>query len=134
MNKNFLRDLIKEEIASTLSENKPKYRNGEHFKYMGTNHEVIDDNGFIVTARTSKGNVVKLNHNQIKQHMNEDSGVDTMVMKRGIKNVINTILSSLDSLDIDALQNLSSAINKAADIAKPVNRSVFQGDPRNLDI
>lgn len=68
---------------------------------------------------------------EIAKATNEN--VNTMTMKRGIKNVINDILSSLDSLDIDALQNLSSAINRAADIAKPsaLSGTTSQGDPRD---
>lgn len=134
MDKNILRNLIREEIKKTLNENDSKYKTGDHFKYMGTDHEVLDDNGFIVTARTSKGNVVKLNHNQInKQDVNENEEVDKMTMKRGIKNVTSRILSSLDSLDIETLQKLSSAINKAEDIISPRNISAFQGDPRNIE-
>jgi len=73
----------------------------------------------------------KLIREEIAKATNEN--VDTMTMKRGIKNVINDILSSLDSLDIDALQNLSSAINRAADIVKPstLSKATFQGDPRD---
>ena len=68
---------------------------------------------------------------EIAKATNEN--VDTMTMKRGIKNVINDILSSLDSLDIDALQNLSSAINRAADMVKAtaLSKATFQGDPRD---
>jgi len=73
----------------------------------------------------------KLIREEIAKVTNEN--VDTMTMKRGIKNVINDILSSLDSLDIDALQNLSSAINRAADMVKAtaLSKSTFQGDPRD---
>jgi len=68
---------------------------------------------------------------EIAKATNEN--VDTMTMKRGIKNVINDILSSLDSLDIDALQNLSSALNRAADMVKAtaLSGATFQGDPRD---
>ena len=73
----------------------------------------------------------KLIREEIAKATNEN--VDTMTMKRGIKNVINDILSSLDSLDIDALQNLSSAINRAADMVKAtaLSGATFQGDPRD---
>ena len=73
----------------------------------------------------------KLIREEIAKATNEN--VDTMTMKRGIKNVINDILSSLDSLDIDALQNLSSAINRAADMVKStaLSKATFQGDPRD---
>ena len=73
----------------------------------------------------------KLIREEIAKATNEN--VDTMTMKRGIKNVINDILSSLDSLDIDALQNLSSSINRAADMVKStaLSKSSFQGDPRD---
>lgn len=72
---------------------------------------------------------------EIAKATNENVDTDKMTMKRGIKNVINDILSSLDSLDIDALQNLSSAINRAADIAKPsaLSGATFQGDPRGSE-
>lgn len=73
----------------------------------------------------------KLIREEIAKATNEN--VDTMTMKRGIKNVINDILSSLDSLDIDALQNLSSAINRAADTVKAtaLSGATFQSDPRD---
>jgi ribosome maturation factor RimP len=76
----------------------------------------------------------KLIREEIAKATNEN--VDTMTMKRGIKNVINDILSSLDSLDIDALQNLSSAINRAADMVKAtaLSGATFQGDPRDGEI
>ena len=76
----------------------------------------------------------KLLREEIAKATNEN--VDTMTMKRGIKNVINDILSSLDSLDIDALQNLSSAINRAADMVKAtaLSGATFQGDPRDGEI
>ena len=48
-------------------------------------------------------NIIK---EEIKKTLNENVERDMVTMKRGIKNVINDILSSLDSLDIDALQNL----------------------------
>jgi len=75
----------------------------------------------------------KLIREEIAKATNEN--VDTMTMKRGIKNVINDILSSLDSLDIDALQNLSSSINRAADMVKStsLSKSSFQGDPRDME-
>ena len=70
----------------------------------------------------------KLIREEIAKATNEN--VDTMTMKRGIKNVINDILSSLDSLDIDALQNLSSAINRAADMVKAttLSEATFQAE------
>ena len=76
----------------------------------------------------------KLIREEIAKATNEN--VDTMTMKRGIKNVINDILSSLDSLDIDALQNLSSAINRVADMVKAtaLSGATFQGDPRDGEI
>jgi len=72
---------------------------------------------------------------EIKKTLNENVESDMITMKRGIKNVINDMLSSLDSLDIDALQNLSSAINRAANIVKPsaLSKSSFQGDPRDME-
>jgi ribosome maturation factor RimP len=75
----------------------------------------------------------KLIREEIAKATNEN--VDTMTMKRGIKNVINDILSSLDSLDIDALQNLSSSINRAADMVKStsLSKSSFQGDPCDME-
>jgi len=80
-----------------------------------------------------------MNHSTLRNLIREEiakatnENVNTMTMKHGIKNVINDILSSLDSLDVDALQNLSSAINRAADIAKPsaLSGATFQGDPRD---
>ena len=78
---------------------------------------------------------------EIAKATNENVDTDKMTMKRGIKNVINddilpslnNILSSLDSLDIDALQKLSSSINRVADIVKPsaLSGATFQGDPRD---
>ena len=72
---------------------------------------------------------------EIKKTLNENVERDMATMKRGIKNVINDILSSLDSLDIDALQNLSSSINRAADMVKStaLSKSTFQGDPRDME-
>ena len=78
-------------------------------------------------------NIIK---DEIKKTLNENVERDMATMKRGIKNVINDILSSLDSLDIDALQNLSSSINRAADMVKstpPLSKASFQGDPRDME-
>lgn len=73
MNKTDIRRIINEEISRAITENKPKFKQGEHFKYMGTDHEVINDNGFIVTAMTKNGNKVKLNHNQLKNIFTENT-------------------------------------------------------------
>ena len=78
-------------------------------------------------------NIIK---DEIKKTLNENVERDMVTMKRGIKNVTNNILSSLDSLDIDTLQNLSAAINRAADIVKPspLSKSTFQDDPRGMEV
>lgn len=73
MNKTDIRRIIKEEISRALNEIKPKFKPGDHFKYMGTDHEVIEDNGFIITALTKHGDRVKLNHNQLKNSIFESN-------------------------------------------------------------
>ena len=77
MNKSDIYKIIKEEIASILNENTPKYSPGDTFMYMGTKHIVISDDRFIVTAKLPSGNIKKLNHNQIqggsyKSNINEN--------------------------------------------------------------
>ena len=72
MNKTDIRRIIKEEISQIIAENQPKFKPGDHFKYMGTDHEVLEDNGFIVTALTKHGDKIKLNHNQLKNIFTEN--------------------------------------------------------------
>ena len=105
MNKTDIRRIIKEEISRAITENKPKFKQGEHFKYMGTDHEVIDDNGFIVTAMTKNGNRVKLNHNQLKA-INE-SYPTTKLPTPGTYNVTFTTerRSSFDEVELDVTEN-----------------------------
>ena len=86
MNKTDIRRIIKEEISRAITENKPKFKQGEHFKYMGTDHEVIDDNGFIVTAMTKNGNRVKLNHNQLKA-INETTSSSDITLSTPISDI-----------------------------------------------
>ena len=105
MNKTDIRRIIKEEISRAITENKPKFKQGEHFKYMGTDHEVIDDNGFIVTAMTKNGNRVKLNHNQLKA-INE-SDFTTELPTPGTYNVTFTTerRSSFDEVELDVTES-----------------------------
>ena len=105
MNKTDIRRIIKEEISRAITENTPKFKQGEHFKYMGTDHEVIDDNGFIVTAMTKNGNRVKLNHNQLKS-INE-SYPTTELPTPGTYNVTFTTerRSSFDEVELDVTEN-----------------------------
>jgi hypothetical protein len=105
MNKTDIRRIIKEEISRAITENKPKFKQGEHFKYMGTDHEVIDDNGFIVTAITKNGNRVKLNHNQLKA-INE-SDFTTKLPTPGTYNIVFTTerRSSWDEIELDVTES-----------------------------
>ena len=105
MNKTDIRRIIKEEISRAINETKPKFKQGEHFKYMGTDHEVIDDNGFIVTAMTKNGNRVKLNHNQLKS-INE-SYPTTELPTPGTYNVTFTTerRSSFDEVELDVTES-----------------------------
>ncbi len=105
MNKTDIRRIIKEEISRAITENKPKFKQGEHFKYMGTDHEVIDDNGFIVTAMTKNGNRVKLNHNQLKA-INE-SDFTTKLPTPGTYNIVFTTerRSSWDEIELDVTES-----------------------------
>lgn len=65
-----LRQLIKEELKRVLSEN--MFKVGDVVKYMGEDHKVTDDDGFIVTLTTMRGNgkkenTVNLNYKQAKE-------------------------------------------------------------------
>lgn len=66
-----LRKLVKEELNKVLNENQPKYKKGDTFLYMGTKHEVISDDGFVVKAKLPNGKVKTLNYSQLKSQLNE---------------------------------------------------------------
>ena len=86
MKLNNLRQLIKEELKRTLNEN--MFEVGEVVKYMGEDYKVTDDDGFIVTLTTTRGNgkkenTVGLNYKQAKEKvrratdfMNEESSLN----------------------------------------------------------
>jgi len=66
MKLDILHKIVKEELHKIIKENKPRFNTGDTFMYMGTKHEVISDDGFIVKAKLPNGVIKKLNHNQIK--------------------------------------------------------------------
>lgn len=57
--------------SSNLNENKPKFKAGDTFTYMGTKHEVISDDGFAVKAKLPNGKVKTYNYSQLKGQLNE---------------------------------------------------------------
>ena len=128
MNKTDIRRIIKEEISRAITENKPKFKQGEHFKYMGTDHEVIDDNGFIVTAMTKNGNRVKLNHNQLKA-INETTSSSDITLSTPISDItpgkyaidfIGMVGGNLDAEDTTVTEIDQDDINIYKDLT-PVN-------------
>ena len=128
MNKTDIRRIIKEEISRAINETKPKFKQGEHFKYMGTDHEVIDDNGFIVTAMTKNGNRVKLNHNQLKA-INETTSPSDITLSTPISDItpgkyaitfIGMIGGNLDAEDTTVTEIDQDDINIYKDLT-PVN-------------
>jgi hypothetical protein len=66
-----LKQLIKEELQKILSENTPKYKKGDTLTYMGTKHEVVSDDGFVVKAKLPNGKIKTLNYSQLKKALNE---------------------------------------------------------------
>jgi hypothetical protein len=66
-----LKQLIKEELQKALAENSPKYKKGDTLIYMGTKHEVISDDGFVVKAKLPNGKIKTLNYSQLKETLNE---------------------------------------------------------------
>ncbi len=66
-----LRKIVKEELNKALNENKPKFKAGDTFTYMGTKHEVISDDGFAVKAKLPNGKVKIYNYSQLKSQLNE---------------------------------------------------------------
>ena len=117
MNKSDLRNIIKEEISRAINENKPKFKPGEHFTYMGTNHEVIDDNGFIVTAMTKNGHRVKLNHNQLKAINESDFTTELPTPGTYIIKFTTERGSSWDELELDVTEeDIKNARNSNANV------------------
>ncbi len=102
MKLNNLRQLIKEELKRTLNEN--MFEVGEVVKYMGEDYKVTDDDGFIVTLTTTRGNgkkenTVGLNYKQAKEKvrratdfMNEESSLNKNITLRDLT------LSDLESV------------------------------------
>lgn len=66
-----LKQIIKEELQKILSENTPKYKKGDTLTYMGTKHEVVSDDGFVVKAKLPNGKIKTLNYSQLKKTLNE---------------------------------------------------------------
>jgi hypothetical protein len=72
MKLNNLRQLVKEELTKVINENTPKYKEGDIFIYMGTKHQVVSDDGFIIKAMTPSGRIVKINYGQLKDRVSEN--------------------------------------------------------------
>jgi len=54
-----------------LNEGSPKYKKGDTLTYMGTKHEVVSDDGFVVKAKLPNGKIKTYNHSQLKETLNE---------------------------------------------------------------
>ena len=72
MKLNNLRQLVKEELTKAINENTSKYKEGDTFNYVGTKHIVVSDDGFVIKAKTPNGKLVKINYNQLKNHLSEN--------------------------------------------------------------
>jgi hypothetical protein len=62
-----LRKIIKEELAKTINENTPKYKEGDTFLHVGTKYTVISDDGYSIKAKDKSGKVKKFNYNMLKE-------------------------------------------------------------------
>ena len=62
-----LKQTIKEEIKRILSENKITFKEGDTVIYMGEEHLVISDDGYIVKLKPNKGEIVTLNYSQAEE-------------------------------------------------------------------
>lgn len=139
---NKLKILVKEELQKTL-ESTVKYKPNDEFKYMGTTHVVVSDNGFVVTAKTKpsngKSSLVKLNHSQIKKQLSEEfikakdhkdgrtviRGIETLLTNfPELQPLVDNFLESHESnsvgdLSVDAVYELNKEMTHMLSKAKP---------------
>lgn len=76
MKKSEIKSLIKEEIKNILNENSPKYKTGDALNYMGTKHEVVSDDGFVVKLKLPSGKIKTVNHSQLKSSLSEENSLN----------------------------------------------------------
>jgi hypothetical protein len=73
MNKQELRQLIREEISKIMDEAdetqpKTKFKKGDEFPYMGSRYTVLSDDGYVVKAKRNKdGYQIMLNYAQLNE-------------------------------------------------------------------
>jgi len=86
MNKNSLKQIIKEEILNILSEG---HKPGEQVKYKGGSYTVVDETPYIIKLKNNKsGNVIKVNYNQFKKQEINESPYPLIPRKMAIADVL----------------------------------------------
>jgi hypothetical protein len=106
MNKNSLKQIIKEEILSILSES---HKPGEQVKYKGGSYTVVDETPVIITLKNNKsGNIIKVNYNQFKKQEINESPYPLIPKKMTIADVLE--ITDLDD-DLFGDQTKQTVIN-----------------------
>ena len=120
MTESKLKQTIKEEIKRILSEDETKFKEGDTVMYMGGEHLIISDNGYIIKLIPKKfhSKIVKLNHSQAEEKVRKrEDFKEGLTDRRGlgagkssdVRGIVNMLFN--DERMTNAPLALSKALN-----------------------